>query len=110
LVLGASEESIVEYAALAPEGWTRDNPNASGIGLIQISDVDGTLFYKDPERRSKIGEFILAHRVSDITAIHDRVVEQGIPIVAPLSVSGSGKSTSMSILDPDGFRIEMYEY
>lgn len=109
-VLGASGEAKVEYAALVPEGWKRENPNASGIGLVYIPDAQGAHYDSNAERRSRVGELILAHRVSHIEDIHAKVVARNIPIVAPLSKSGSGRSTSMSILDPDGVRIEMYEY
>ena len=46
----------------------------------------------------------------NIDEIDRRMKKAGIPIVAPLGLSGSGRSRSMAVLDPNGIRVEMYEY
>ncbi len=77
---------------------------------MEIPSADPTPFGHDGSRLSRESELILALRVTNIKEINHRMIKDGVPIIAPLGPSGSGKSISMAVLDPNGTRIEMYEY
>jgi len=109
-VIGAGDQSEVRYATLVPAHWSKETPNMAGINLMEIPEIKRSPFSQNVKRVSRAGEPILSHRVTNIEEINRRVLADGIPVVAALSKSGSGRSMSMSILDPNGIRIEMYEY
>lgn len=109
-VVGAMGEGDVKYVSMVPPMWSKETPHFAGISFIEIPNADESPFDQDGGRASRAGELILAHRVTNISEIAARVERDGIPVVAPLGKSGSGKSMSMAILDPNGIRVEMYEY
>ena len=111
-VVGAvGDYKVTRYVSMAPVGWTLENQDLrAGVSFIEIEGADATPFDQDGARASRAGELILAHRVKNLEEIARRAAEMGVPIVAPYGKSGSGKSMSMAILDPNGIRVEMYEY
>ncbi len=109
-VVGAHSESTVRYVSLAPAMWTRETSDYAGLSFIEIPEADGSPFDQDPTRASRAAEPILAHRVTNIDEIARRMAADDVPIVTPLGLSGSGKSRSMAVLDPNGLRVELYEY
>lgn len=111
-VVGATgERKVTRYVSMGPAGWTIENPDErAGVSFIEIEGADATPFDQDGGRASRAGELVLAHRVKNIAEIARRVEALGVPVVAPLGKSGSGKSISMAVLDPNGVRVEMYEY
>ena len=109
-VVGAKREETVRYVSLAPSMWTREDNRYAGISFIEIKSAQASPFDQDGARASRAAELVLAHRVTNIDEIARRMAEDGVPIVAPLGLSGSGKSRSMAVLDPNGIRVEMYEY
>lgn len=109
-VVGAKGDETVRYASLAPSKWTKENSAYAGVSFIEIEGAPASPFDQDAGRASRAGELVLAHRVWNIDEIAKRMAENGVPVVAPLGLSGSGKSRSMAVLDPNGVRVEMYEY
>ncbi len=109
-VVGATGSDTVRYVSLAPAMWSRENSTYAGISFIEIPAAVASPFDQDGTRPSRAGELVLAHRVSNIDEISRRMRAAGVPIVAPLGLSGSGRSRSMAVLDPNGIRVEMYEY
>ena len=109
-VVGATGDGAVRYVSLAPAMWTREDNAYAGLSFIEIRTANDSPFDQNAQRASRGGELILAHRVTNIEEIARRMAENDVPIVAPLGLSGSGKSRSMAVLDPNGIRVEMYEY
>ena len=109
-VVGATGTDTVRYVSLAPAMWSRENSLYAGISFIEIPTGEASPFDQNGARPSRAGELVLAHRVSNIDEIARRMRDADIPIVAPLGLSGSGRSRSMAVLDPNGIRVEMYEY
>ena len=109
-VVGATGDGTVRYVSLAPAMWSREDNAYAGVSFIEIPESDASPFDQNAARPSRGGELILAHRVTNIDEIARRMADDDVPIVAPLSLSGSGKSRSMAVLDPNGIRVEMYEY
>lgn len=109
-VVGVKGDETVRYVSLAPAKWTRDNNAYAGVSFIEIEDAAASPFDQNGDRSSRAGELVLAHRVWNIDEIAERMARNGVPVVAPLGPSGSGKSRSMAVLDPNGVRVEMYEY
>lgn len=111
-VVGAGgDRRVTRYVSMAPKGWTIENQDLrAGVSFIEIEGAAPSPFDQDGARASRAGELVLAHRVTNIEEIARRAKEIDAPIVAPLGKSGSGKSMSMAVLDPNGVRVEMYEY
>lgn len=109
-VVGAMGEGTIRYISLAPADWSKETPEYAGISFVEMTDADTSPFSQDGARPARAGELILAHRVTNIDEIERRMREDGVIFVAPLGLSGSGKSRSMAVLDPNGTRVEMYEY
>ena len=109
-VVGATGEGTVRYVSLAPAMRSREDSAYAGISFIEMPEAAASPFDQDGTRPSSAGELVLAHRVTNIDEIARRMEKAGIPIVAPLGLSGSGRSRSMAVLDPNGIRVEMYEY
>ena len=109
-VVGATGEGTVRYASLAPAAWSEEDSAYAGISFIGIEGADPSPFDQDGTRSARGGELVLAHRVTNIDEIAQRMAEDSGPVGAPLGLSGSGKSRSMAVLDPNGIRVEMYEY
>lgn len=109
-VVGAKGTETVRYVSLAPAAWTKEDNKYAGISFIEIRGAKASPFDQDPTRPSREAELVLAHRAVNINEIARRAAEAGIPVVAPLGLSGSGKSKSMALLDPNGIRVELYEY
>ena len=109
-VVGAKGDARVRYASLAPAMWSKENSAYAGVSFIEIEGAEGSPFDQNGTRASRAGELVLAHRVTNIDEIARRMIADGVPVVAPLGLSGSGKSHSMAVLDPNGVRVEMYEY
>ena len=109
-VVGATGDATVRYVSLAPAEWSRENSTYAGISFIEIPGSEASPFDQDGTRASRAGELVLAHRVNNIDEIDRRMKTAGVPVVAPLGLSGSGRSRSMAVLDPNGIRVEMYEY
>jgi len=111
-VVGATgDRKVTRYVSMAPKGWTIENQDLrAGVSFIEIEGAAPSPFDQDGARPSRAGELVLAHRVTNIEDIARRAEALGTPIVAPLGKSGSGKSMSMAVLDPNGVRVEMYEY
>ncbi len=109
-VVGATGTDTVRYVSLAPADWSRENSTYAGISFIEIPSAAASPFDQNGTRPSRAGELVLAHRVSNIDEIARRMRAADVPIIAPLGLSGSGRSRSMAVLDPNGIRVEMYEY
>ena len=109
-VVGATGDGTVRYVSLAPAMWSPEDSGYAGISFIEIPGAASSPFNQDGARPSGAGELVLAHRVENIDEIDRRMKKAGVPIVAPLGLSGSGRSRSMAVLDPNGIRVEMYEY
>ena len=112
MVVGAhGDRKVLRYVSMAPTGWTIENQDLrAGVSFIEIEGAAATPFDQDASRPSRAAELILSHRVKNIDEIARRAEAMGIPFITPLGKSGSGKSTSMAVLDPNGVRVEMYEY
>jgi len=109
-VVGAVGNSVVKYVSLVPAPWTPKKSHFTGISFVEIPESPPNAFSQNAARPSHAGELILAHRVTNIEDINRRIIAAGVPIIAPLGKSGSGKSMSMAFLDPNGIRVEIYEY
>lgn len=109
-VVGATGNQTVRYVSLAATGLEQNNPPLTRISFIEIKQASRHKGNQNAKRASAIGDAVLAHRVVNIDLINQRIIADDIPIIAPLGLSGSGKSMSMAVLDPNGIRVEMYEY
>ena len=88
----------------------RDVP-PSGLALVHIDD-DGLPQMgrgKDPNDAVQ-GEIMLSLVVEGLEELLARLSDAGYTVLNGLQPSSSGKSNIASALDPNGIRLEMYEY
>lgn len=109
-VFGIGTEESVRYVSLVPGDWSRDRPyQFSGVNLVELVR-DAESADPEPMREPRAGEITLAYSVSGLTAIRRRVLERGDPIVTPFAQSGTGRSMTLTVLDPNGIRVHLYEF
>ena len=88
----------------------RDLP-ASGIALVHIDDNRLPLLDRGAEPHDAVqGEVMLSLVVEGLAELLRRMEEGGYTVLNDLQPSASGKSNIASALDPNGIRLEMYEY
>jgi len=109
-IYGITGDERIEYAALIPAGWPLDTPNLSGLNFAQIEGAENSLVTEDKKRNPFYGEFILTYEVRELAEIEREMKSAGVPIVTPLAPSGTGKSMTLTVLDPNGLRVHFYEY
>lgn len=83
----------------------------SGIALVHIEDDRLPQLRRgyDPNHAVQ-GEIMLSLVVEGLEELLARVKAAGYTVLNDLEPSSSGKSMIASILDPNGIRLEMYEY
>ena len=88
----------------------RDLP-PSGLALVYIADGDLAQLDRgsDPDDAVQ-GEIMLSLVVEGLADVLQRMKDGGYTILNDLQPSSSGKSMIASALDPNGIRLEMYEY
>ena len=107
-VIGLEGTDPALYVSLAPADWTPDS-GLAGISFIGIEPT-AEAPVPDPARAARGGEVILSSRTVGLEALSRRFAADGVPVIAPYGPSGSGRSMSMAVLDPNGIRVELYEY
>ena len=98
------------YVSLAPAAFSRENRNFSTLNFVEIQDAEENVLRQDPNRSPVASETMTAYVVTGLDEIERKIKAAGIPIVAPLALSGTGRSRTLSVLDPNGVRVQFYEY
>ncbi|MEM1229435.1 MAG: VOC family protein [Pseudomonadota bacterium] len=113
-VYGLPEGREARYTTLLPKGFDRDNPQRSSLNLLELKDWRrqqiGRGARSKPHRKPALGEIVLAFSVPDVAAIAERAAIFRAPIVTPLARSASGRSMTLTLLDPNGVRVHLYSY
>jgi len=109
-IYGVNGDEKIEYAALKPAGWPLDTPGLSGLNFAQVTTADENPIARNEQRVPYYGEFILTYEVRDIENIASEMRTAGVPIVTELSPSATGKSMTLTFLDPNGIRVHLYDY
>lgn len=109
-IYGVTGDEKIEYAALIPKGWPLDTPNLTGLNFAQVENAESSKVNQSEERQPFHGEFILTYEVRELAEIESEMKNAGVPIVTPLQSSATGKSITLTVLDPNGIRLHLYEY
>lgn len=109
--LGIDQEIDTRIVYLSPKPeFTEPDSFAGGLALIEVKNDAAHEFNRMMDSIKAVhGETAMVYRVQNINRIYKSLVDNGVPIVTPLSPSGSGRSMSFSAFDPNGIRVEMYE-
>ena len=85
--------------------------SASELALVHIDDARLPRIRrgKDPHDAVR-GEVMLSLIVEGLEDVVRRMAAAGVTILSPVQLSATGKSRIASVLDPNGVRLEMYEY
>ncbi len=113
--IGARPGEKARIVYLKPNNSEIERPFAGNyLGLIEISGAerDESQYQRAEDLSVGIkGEVVLAHQVVGIDRIYEAMQEDdSVHVVATLSLSGAGQSRSFSVIDPNGVRVEIYEY
>lgn len=109
LSVWGTTEGPVQYVAMVPHDFSNDNPHPGlNFAQIEVATPEGNKLKAD--RRPQEGEAIFAYEVTGLEEIATKARDGKIPIVAPLALSATGKSQTLTLLDPNGLRIQLYEY
>jgi catechol 2,3-dioxygenase-like lactoylglutathione lyase family enzyme len=81
---------------------------------LSMSQPLGTVIPKpaDPcaAKTTRVGQVILSQQVEGLNAVAAKIAAGGYCMVSKLQLSGTGQSRTLAVLDPNGIRVEMFEY
>lgn len=106
---GVTGDKSLTYVSLVPATFSEENL-VLGINFIEIPEASETPFKQEGIRAPIASEIMVAFAVKGLRKIEKLIQAANIPIVAPLTPSATGKSMTLAVLDPNGIRIQMYEY
>lgn len=107
---GVTKEEKLLYVALVPAAWSKENSNFPGLNFVEIKKAKVGSLEQNTKRKPIAGEILKAYAVKGLTEIAKRMEAKKIPIVTPLALSITGKSMTLTVIDPNGVRVQMYEY
>jgi catechol 2,3-dioxygenase-like lactoylglutathione lyase family enzyme len=85
---------------------------ASDISLVQ--PFGGTPTKKPADvcdgKTTRIGQIVMSQQVQSLGAIAAKIKAGGYCVVSGLRPSATGQSRTLAVLDPNGIRVEMFEY
>ena len=109
-VFGLGDEAGVGYASLVTTEWSKENPYLSSLNVVAVPHGLAGGASWESSRPPHLGEITLAYRVTGLDAIAKEVKHRDVPVVTPLEDSATGRSRTLTVLDPNGIRIHLYEY
>lgn len=110
-VIGVHSEEAVRYVALASQSWVEGNKSVAIISFFEVPSAPSSNLTQNAARVSIPGEAVLGLNVDDVDKVAARAKERGATVLAPLGESGTSRtSRSIALLDPNGIRVEVYEY
>ena len=80
------------------------------MNFVEVQDAEENVLHQDPNRNPIASETMMAYVVTGLDEIERKIKAAEIPIVAPLALSGTGRSRTLSVIDPNGVRVQFYEY
>jgi catechol 2,3-dioxygenase-like lactoylglutathione lyase family enzyme len=85
---------------------------ASDISLVQPFGGQPQPRPTDPcaGKATRIGQIVMSQQVQGLDAIAANVTARGYCVVSSLRPSSTGQSRTLAVLDPNGIRVEMFEY
>lgn len=109
--VGAIRDQNTRAVYLSSAKLEKRDLDPSGIALIHIEDTDLPQMQRGQHANDAVqGEVMLSLVVEGLEALLQRMDQGGYTILNNLQLSSSGKSNIASALDPNGIRLEMYEY
>ena len=109
-VYGVPEVEELRVILVVPAIWSKEDPNHLGIAFAEVGAQSDRPFPQQPDRRPRLGEPTLGFEVNDIEAVLKRMEADEVPIVVPLAPSATGRSQAITVFDPNGIRIQLYQY
>ncbi len=106
---GLSGDKKLRYVALLPAEWSVEKPYFPGLNFIEIIEAEANPFSQGAKRKSMEGEVMKAYSVVGLVEIADQMKKEKVPIVTPLAPSATGKSMTLTVIDPNGIRVQLYE-
>ncbi|GLQ22097.1 VOC family protein [Algimonas porphyrae] len=101
-------EGAIDYAALVPHSFSSETPYP-GLNFAEVAVLDDGADSSNLKRRLYAGEPLFAFSVQGISLIEEKMRNDNVLFIVPLAVSATGRSMTLTVLDPNGMRVQMYE-
>lgn len=102
--------NTIDYANLVPGEYSEEKRNFIHLNFAEIETTDPSPFPQNIARGPIASETVLAFSVSNLEKIDADMRAAGVPFVLPLARSASGRSIAITVLDPNGLRVQLYEF
>ena len=104
-----SGESI-GYANMVPGEYSEETRNFVHLNFAEAKSLQPSPVNQDAARGPIASETVLAFSVTDLERINAEMLAAGVPVILPLARSASGRSIAVTVLDPNGVRVQLYEF
>ncbi len=109
-IYGYFGDEMLDYLVMVPPRWSLEKDEYPGLSFMQLPEIDALPYSDDTKRAGLAGEIVMTFDVEDIQKVHDLLKRDGVQFVSPLTTSMSGKSKTLTVLDPNGVRVYIYGY
>jgi len=111
--VGFADVTAFRIVYLSPNAAMTNHPFAASE-LSMSQPLSRTPAPKPAEpcaaRTTRIGQVILSQQVEGLDTVAAKIAAGGYCVVSKLQLSGTGQSRTMAVLDPNGIRVEIFEY
>ncbi len=109
-VFGLPDTAVIEYANMVPAEYSEATRNFVHLNFAGIREAESEAYDESPSRVPVSGETVMAFSVTGLDETAKAMESDGVRIVVPLALSASGRSLAITVLDPNGVRIQLYEF
>lgn len=107
---GLAAGGSFEYANLVPGEYSEELRNFVHLNFAEIKSTRGSAYPDDSQRAPIASETVMAFSVTHLKETAQRMTDSNVPVVVPLALSASGRSLAITVLDPNGVRVQLYEF
>lgn len=104
------EGEVIGYANMVPGEYSEEARNFVHLNFAEIKQADASPLPADTKRGPIASETVLAFAITNLEKIDADMREAGVPVILPLAKSASGRSLAVTVLDPNGIRVQLYEF
>lgn len=109
-IYGYAGDEMMDFVVLVPPVWTSETDEYPGLSFMEFPQMESLPLTHDVNRAGLAGEMVMTFNVEDIEKLYQLLKEDGVEFVSPLTLSASGKSKTLTVLDPNGVRVYIYGY
>lgn len=108
-IFGLEDGATVLYATLLPTNFSSERRDFTTLNFAEVRSAHSSPFKNSDSRKAIYGEPVMAFSVTQLENIESRMRANGIIVIDALKLSPTGRSMTLTVLDPNGVRIQLYE-